>query len=140
MKKSRFSQWIVTIALALAFTMPIAYEYGLKPYQRQRIISFIDPMSDPKGSGYNSIQSMIAVGSGQVWGKGYRKGTQSQLNDFRFANSRWPLSTFVGLQLSVPLINPVNDAPEAADDRFHGRTRTRKGGLRWDSSTRRSAS
>ena len=37
-------------------------------------------MSDPKGSGYNSIQSMIAVGSGQLIGKGYRKGTQSQLN------------------------------------------------------------
>ena len=53
---------------------------ALKPYQRQRLVSFLDPMSDPKGSGYNSIQSMIAVGSGKICGKGYNKGTQSQLN------------------------------------------------------------
>jgi rod shape determining protein RodA len=75
--KPRMLILIATIAMIAA---PIAYEYGLKPYQRQRIISFIDPMSDPKGSGYNSIQSMIAVGSGQIVGKGYKKGTQSQLN------------------------------------------------------------
>jgi rod shape determining protein RodA len=60
--------------------LPAVYKFGLKPYQRQRIVSFIDPASDPKGSGYNSIQSMIAVGSGQLFGKGYKKGTQSQLN------------------------------------------------------------
>lgn len=75
--KPRTLVFLVTAAL---IAMPIAYKYGLKPYQRQRIISFIDPMSDPKGSGYNSIQSMIAVGSGQLVGKGYKKGTQSQLN------------------------------------------------------------
>jgi len=69
-----------TLVMAIALVIPFAYKYALKPYQRQRIISFINPMSDPKGSGYNSIQSMIAVGSGQVLGKGYKKGTQSQLN------------------------------------------------------------
>ena len=58
----------------------LAYKFGLKPYQRQRLVSFLDPASDPKGSGYNSIQSMIAVGSGQLFGKGYKQGTQSQLN------------------------------------------------------------
>lgn len=68
---------LATLALII---LPIAYKYALKPYQRQRIVSFINPMSDPKGSGYNSIQSMIAVGSGQIIGKGYKKGTQSQLN------------------------------------------------------------
>lgn len=80
---------IITVAL---IALPTIYQYGLKPYQRQRIISFIDPMSDPKGAGYNSIQSMIAVGSGQLGGKGYKKGTQSQLQylpehhtDFIFA-------------------------------------------------------
>ncbi len=71
---------LITIVIAAMIAMPVAYKYGLKPYQRQRIISFIDPMADPKGSGYNSIQSMIAVGSGQIFGKGYRQGTQSQLN------------------------------------------------------------
>lgn len=71
---------ILIIGLAAATAMPLAYKFALKPYQKQRIVSFIDPMSDPKGSGYNSIQSMIAVGSGKLFGKGYKKGTQSQLN------------------------------------------------------------
>jgi rod shape determining protein RodA len=71
---------LAIILIAAAVALPTVYKFGLKPYQRQRIVSFADPMSDPKGSGYNSIQSMIAVGSGQIFGKGYRKGTQSQLN------------------------------------------------------------
>lgn len=66
---------------AIVLTMaPIAYQFVLKDYQRQRIITFLNPQSDPRGAGYNSIQSMIAVGSGQFLGKGYKKGTQSQLN------------------------------------------------------------
>jgi rod shape determining protein RodA len=71
---------LLTIALGVAVTVPVAYKFVLKDYQRQRIISFINPQSDPRGTGYNSIQSMIAVGSGQFLGKGYKKGTQSQLN------------------------------------------------------------
>ena len=71
---------LFAIMLCAVVAMPVVYKFGLKPYQQQRIHTFIDPMSDPKGSGYNSIQSMIAVGSGQIMGKGYRKGTQSQLN------------------------------------------------------------
>jgi rod shape determining protein RodA len=68
------------LMVAATIALPVVYNYGLKPYQRQRIVTFIDPMSDPKGAGYNSIQSMIAVGSGQIWGKGYKKGTQAHLN------------------------------------------------------------
>jgi rod shape determining protein RodA len=71
---------LMAITVCFVVALPMVYKFGLKPYQRQRIVSFIDPTSDPKGSGYNSIQSMIAVGSGQLFGKGYRKGTQSQLN------------------------------------------------------------
>lgn len=71
---------LLILAVCGAVALPTVYKFGLKPYQRQRLVSFVDPMSDPKGSGYNSIQSMIAVGSGKVIGKGYRKGTQSQLN------------------------------------------------------------
>jgi len=71
---------LMIIVLAVAVAVPIAYRFALKPYQRQRIVSFIDPMSDPKGAGYNSIQSMIAVGSGKLIGKGWKKGTQSHLN------------------------------------------------------------
>ncbi|MBI2711377.1 MAG: rod shape-determining protein RodA [Bdellovibrio sp.] len=71
---------LIVLAICSAIALPGIYRFGLKPYQRQRLISFLDPGADPKGSGYNSIQSMIAVGSGQLFGKGYRKGTQSQLN------------------------------------------------------------
>ncbi|MEK6707063.1 MAG: rod shape-determining protein RodA [Bdellovibrionota bacterium] len=71
---------LIMVAVCATIALPTVYKMGLKPYQRQRLISFLDPMADPKGSGYNSIQSMIAVGSGQLVGKGYKKGTQSQLN------------------------------------------------------------
>ncbi len=71
---------LLMLTVAAAIALPVVYNYGLKPYQRQRIVTFLDPMSDPKGAGYNSIQSMIAVGSGQLWGKGYKKGTQAHLN------------------------------------------------------------
>jgi len=71
---------LLLLSVVAAISLPVVYNYGLKPYQRQRIVTFIDPMSDPKGAGYNSIQSMIAVGSGQIWGKGFKKGTQAHLN------------------------------------------------------------
>ncbi len=51
----------------------------LKPYQLKRILTFIDPSNDPLGTGYHIIQSHIAIGSGQMWGKGFLEGTQNQL-------------------------------------------------------------
>jgi rod shape determining protein RodA len=71
---------LLTLLICGLVTLPVIYKVGLKPYQQQRLISFLNPNSDSKGSGYNAIQSMIAVGSGKLLGKGYRKGTQSQLN------------------------------------------------------------
>ncbi len=71
---------LLMLTLCAAVALPVVYNYGLKPYQRQRIVTFLDPMTDPKGAGYNSIQSMIAVGSGEMSGKGYKKGTQAHLN------------------------------------------------------------
>lgn len=70
---------LVGCALVVAVAAPIAWIYALKDYQRHRVITFLNPGSDPRGKGYNSIQSKIAVGSGKVVGKGFRKGTQSQL-------------------------------------------------------------
>ncbi len=71
----------------------IAWLGILKPYQKDRITSFINPYLDPQGSGYHRIQSMIAIGSGQFWGRGLGHGPQSQLNflpeqhtDFIFAS------------------------------------------------------
>ena len=58
--------------------VPIGW-YLLKDYQKERIMTFLDPEQDPLGSGYHIIQSIIAIGSGGVWGKGFLKGTQTQL-------------------------------------------------------------
>lgn len=52
----------------------------LKPYQRERIMTFLSPTSDLSGAGYHQHQSLIAVGSGEMWGKGYGQGTQTQFS------------------------------------------------------------
>ena len=71
---------VALILLALALVGGIAWKSGkrLKPYQQARINAFINPDSDPKGSGYQIRQSLIAVGSGGIWGKGTNRGTQTQ--------------------------------------------------------------
>jgi rod shape determining protein RodA len=75
---------------ALMFTL--AWNFAFKPYQKARIVNFINPLQDLRGSGYNAYQSTIAVGSGGLLGKGVGFGTQSRLNflpeyktDFIFA-------------------------------------------------------
>lgn len=70
---------IACCILAGLIALPVAWKYGLRDYQRNRVINFLSPTNDPRGTGYNSIQSKIAVGSGKIFGKGFRKGTQSQL-------------------------------------------------------------
>lgn len=65
-------------ALASAFT-PILWFFLLHEYQKQRVLTFMDPESDPLGAGYHIIQSKIAIGSGGMEGKGWLQGTQSQL-------------------------------------------------------------
>ncbi len=73
-------RWIlVGMAILLMFALPVAWNYGLRDYQKARITNFLNPGNDPRGTGYNSIQSKIAVGSGKWVGKGFRQGTQSQL-------------------------------------------------------------
>ena len=68
------------LLLVLALAGGVAYASGkrLKPYQQARINAFLNPDSDPKGSGYQIRQSKIAVGSGGIWGKGTNQGTQTQ--------------------------------------------------------------
>ena len=75
----RFKQ-VAVLLLGFCVVATAAYMSGkrLKPYQQARINSFIDPGSDPKGAGYQILQSKIAVGSGGLWGKGINKGTQTQ--------------------------------------------------------------
>lgn len=82
---------IILLFLALVVNV-FTWNYFLEPYQRSRVTAFINPYSDPKGAGYQMIQSMIAVGSGKMWGKGLGYGSQSHLKflpepetDFIFA-------------------------------------------------------
>ncbi len=58
----------------------LMYNFGLKEYQKKRILTFIDPQADAKGSGYNAIQSQIAIGSGRFLGKGFKNSSQASLN------------------------------------------------------------
>jgi rod shape determining protein RodA len=78
---------------ALAGVVPLAFMFVLKPYQKARLLTFLNPEADRSGSGYHIIQSKIALGSGGLLGKGFGLGTQSQLNflpekstDFIFAS------------------------------------------------------
>jgi len=73
-----FSGSVFAINLAAGFFTDNLYN-ALSPHQQARIKSFIDPMSDPLGTGYNSIQAMVAVGSGGFFGKGFLQGNQTQL-------------------------------------------------------------
>lgn len=70
---------LFVVILAGVITLPLAWKFALRDYQKNRVINFLSPTNDPRGSGYNSIQSKIAVGSGKIVGKGFQKGTQSQL-------------------------------------------------------------
>lgn len=70
----------VLVALGLmAAALPVFWNI-MKPYQQQRVMTFLNPESDPLGSGWNIIQSKTAIGSGGISGKGWLEGTQSQLN------------------------------------------------------------
>lgn len=93
--------WFVGIQRKLLFvvlilgliSVPIAWKFALKPYQKDRVISFMQPEKYADSKGYQIIQSKIAVGSGKMFGKGYLKGSQSKLQflpkqhtDFVFSN------------------------------------------------------
>ena len=89
--KKLFKKMII-LGLIFILVSPIVYKTLLHDYQRERIINFLNPAIDPLGKGYNVIQSKIAIGSGGIFGKGYKKGTQGQLlflpekhTDFMFA-------------------------------------------------------
>ena len=70
---------LVAAALCVALLGAAVWSFGMQTYQRQRVITFLQPESDPLGAGYQVRQSKIAVGSGELTGKGYMQGTQSQL-------------------------------------------------------------
>ncbi|MCH7880740.1 MAG: rod shape-determining protein RodA [Proteobacteria bacterium] len=75
-------RWKIMLSLGVLLSLmaPLLWKVALLDYQRERIITLLNPDSDPLGSGYHIIQSKIAIGSGGVYGKGWLNGTQSQLD------------------------------------------------------------
>lgn len=120
-------QYIVVILVLCALVFPLAWHFALKDYQKERLISFADPGRDPRGSGYQVIQSQIAVGSGGVWGKGVTRGYQTQLRflpvphtDFifsAFAEEHGFVGVVVVLGLYFLLLMQIVQNAQAAPDR-----------------------
>lgn len=87
---------------------PIAWQH-FQPYQKERLISFLKPERDPRGVGYQSIQSRIAVGSGGIWGQGIARGSQTQLRFLPATHTDFVFSAyaeeagFVGVSLALTL-------------------------------------
>ncbi|WP_188055168.1 rod shape-determining protein RodA [Sphingosinithalassobacter sp. CS137] len=82
-------------ALALAVTIPLAVNFVLHDYQRNRVLTFLDPENDPLGTGYHISQSKIAIGSGGWFGKGFLNGTQSHLDYLPEGHTDFALATMM---------------------------------------------
>ncbi|WP_031387949.1 rod shape-determining protein RodA [Desulfonatronum thiodismutans] len=112
-------------ALLVPAALPLGW-HVLHDYQRQRILGFLDPGNDPLGAGYHIIQSQIAVGSGQLWGRGFLEGTQSQLRFLPEKHTDFALAVFgeewgfIGclvllILISLFLLSIIRTAAEAKD-------------------------
>ncbi len=120
-------QYAVAILVLVAVVAPAGYFFVLKDYQKARLVSFLDPSQDPKGSGYQVIQSKIAVGSGALWGQGVTKGTQTQgrflpvpHKDFifsAFAEEHGFVGVIVALGLYFVLLMQIVANAQTAPDR-----------------------
>lgn len=119
-------KYVATIAIVALLVLPVGYHF-LKDYQKARLVSFMDPERDPQGSGYQLIQSQIAVGNGGMFGKGVTKGTQTQLRflpvphtDFifsAFAEEHGFVGVVVVLSLYFVMIMRIVQNAQTAPDR-----------------------
>ncbi|MXO58889.1 rod shape-determining protein RodA [Altererythrobacter salegens] len=120
------ARWFVGAGLAGVVAAPLAYFFLLHDYQRNRVTTFLDPESDPLGTGYHITQSKIAIGSGGIVGKGFGNGSQSHLDylpephtDFVFATmaEEWGLlgGLFVLLVFGIVLRWGLSVARRAPD-------------------------
>jgi rod shape determining protein RodA len=119
---------LVTLFTSGAGLSVLAWFVALKPYQKDRLTTFLHPSGDAQGKGYHAIQSLIAVGSGQMWGKGWGNGTQNQLaflpeqhTDFAFpvwAEEHGFAGSLVVVGLYMVLVLIALDIAASARDRF----------------------
>ena len=107
-------QWLAVLTASIIALVPIAWTYILLDYQKQRLLSFLDPDPDIKGAGYQLYQSQIAVGSGGWIGKGLTNGTQAQgeflpvsTTDFVLAILAEELG-FIGVMVAVHALRPAD--------------------------------
>jgi rod shape determining protein RodA len=117
---------IAALALLGVLMLPVGWHF-LKPYQRERLTSFVNPSHDTQGASYQGTQSKIAIGSGGFWGKGFGNGTQSRLGfvpvshaDFvlaAFAEEQGFVGTLVLLLLYLALLLRLLDSAQTAGDR-----------------------
>ena len=120
---------LIGVALGVAILLaPFVWNFGLKEYQKSRIVIFLDPEQDPRGAGYQPIQARVSVGSGGLMGKGFMKGTQGQYkflpvahNDFIFsvlAEEQGFLGVLAVLGLYLFVILRSLEAARMAKDRI----------------------
>ena len=86
-------RYLVVTAIIVVLVLSVGIHF-LQPYQKARLVSFLDPDRDPRGTGYQVIQSKIAVGAGGMWGKGVTKGSQTQLRFLPVPHTDFIFSAF----------------------------------------------
>ncbi len=118
-------RWVLATAVLAVVIAPIGWSM-LQPYQQERLTAFMEPEKDPRGKGYQSLQSKIAVGSGGLWGQGFASGGQTQLRFLPEAHTDFVLASFaeetgfVGILVALTLyfavlMKIVHNAQTAAD-------------------------
>jgi rod shape determining protein RodA len=120
-------KWVAIAGLVGLLLAPVAWNYVLEDYQKDRIETFLDPSNDPRGKGYQQIQAKVTVGSGGLLGKGFREGTQAGYgflpvahNDFvfsAFAEEQGFVGVLLALGLFLFVIVRGLDAARLAKDR-----------------------
>lgn len=120
-------KYIIVAILIVAITLPLLYAFVLPEHAKSRISIYLDPYKDPRGAGYNVIQSKLAIGAGQVFGMGLLKGNQTQLGylypkstDFIYAVIGEEMGFVVaGLVIGVYVVliaRAINIAKKSKDD------------------------
>lgn len=86
-------EYLLVIVLLVGLAPVVGWHF-MHDYQKQRLVSFLNPEQDPRGAGYQQIQSLIAVGAGGMWGQGVAKGSQTQLRFLPVAQTDFIFSAF----------------------------------------------